>query len=228
MTESARRPTAHDVARLAGVSQATVSYVLNGRRDRNARISEDTRRRILQVTAQLGYVPNQAARSLRRRRTERIAVVVKEIGLPYNDALIQRMQRAADEQHYSAIVMVASSDDQERLVLDQLRRGLVDGAAIMADRFDGASSPRWRARAWRSSRRAIPWTPTASTSSATPRRRPAPRRSPTCSIAATGASRSSGRAASAWICTVTRSGARPGRRRAAGPHRRHVAGGCLP
>ncbi len=139
VTESARRPTAHDVARLAGVSQATVSYVLNGRRDRNARISEDTRRRILQATAQLGYVPNQAARSLRRRRTERIAVVVKEIGLPYNDALIQRMQRAADEQHYSAIVMVASSDDQERLVLDQLRRGLVDGAAIMADRFDGAS-----------------------------------------------------------------------------------------
>ncbi|GAA2500034.1 LacI family DNA-binding transcriptional regulator [Streptomyces gobitricini] len=65
----ARRPvpTSADVARLAGVSRATVSYVLN---DTSAvRISEPTRRRVREAAEELGYVPHAAARSLRAGRT---------------------------------------------------------------------------------------------------------------------------------------------------------------
>jgi DNA-binding LacI/PurR family transcriptional regulator len=56
-------PTSADVARLAGVSRATVSYVLNN--TSAVRISEPTRRRVRQAAEELGYVPHAAARSLR-------------------------------------------------------------------------------------------------------------------------------------------------------------------
>lgn len=56
-------PTSADVARLAGVSRATVSYVLNN--TSTVRISEPTRRRVHEAAKELGYVPHAAARSLR-------------------------------------------------------------------------------------------------------------------------------------------------------------------
>ncbi|MFI2105359.1 LacI family DNA-binding transcriptional regulator [Isoptericola sp. NPDC019693] len=64
-------PTSRDVARLAGVSQATVSYALTGR----GTIAAATRERVLQVAESIGYRPNLAARSMRTRRSGRLAVV---------------------------------------------------------------------------------------------------------------------------------------------------------
>ena len=64
-------PTSRDVARLAGVSQATVSYALTGR----GTIAAATRERVLRVAESIGYRPNLAARSMRTRRTGRLAVV---------------------------------------------------------------------------------------------------------------------------------------------------------
>ena len=60
-----KRPTQADVARRAGVSQAMVSYVLNNKS--KITITDETRRRVLESIEFLGYVPNRAARSLRRR-----------------------------------------------------------------------------------------------------------------------------------------------------------------
>ena len=59
-----RRPTSNDVARLSGVSRATVSYVLNN--DPRQTISDATRSRVLEAAASLGYVPHASASSLRR------------------------------------------------------------------------------------------------------------------------------------------------------------------
>ncbi|MFB7918233.1 LacI family DNA-binding transcriptional regulator [Streptomyces sp. NPDC056061] len=71
-------PTSADVARVAGVSRATVSYVLN---DNSAvRISEPTRRRVREAAAELGYVPHAAARSLRAGHTR--TVVLPTVDLP--------------------------------------------------------------------------------------------------------------------------------------------------
>ncbi|MCX4966259.1 LacI family transcriptional regulator [Streptomyces sp. NBC_00654] len=63
-------PTSADVARLAGVSRATVSYVLNN--NATVRISEPTRRRVREAAAHLGYVPHAAARSLRAGHTRMV------------------------------------------------------------------------------------------------------------------------------------------------------------
>ncbi|MGW1288141.1 LacI family DNA-binding transcriptional regulator, partial [Streptomyces sp. NPDC002586] len=63
MVQIPNTPTSADVARLAGVSRATVSYVLNN--TSAVRISEPTRRRVHEAARELGYVPHAAARSLR-------------------------------------------------------------------------------------------------------------------------------------------------------------------
>ncbi|MBI9051577.1 MAG: LacI family DNA-binding transcriptional regulator [Anaerolineaceae bacterium] len=68
---SNKRVTSHDVARLAGVSRTTVSYVLNGK---DQTISEETRSKVLEAARQLGYQPDESARTLRRG-------VSNEIGL---------------------------------------------------------------------------------------------------------------------------------------------------
>ncbi|MFB2582409.1 LacI family DNA-binding transcriptional regulator [Herbiconiux sp. P15] len=68
-----RTPRQSDIARLAGVSQATVSMVLNGRAESN-RIPESTQHRIRESMAELGYVPNIAAQSLRGGRNGLIGV----------------------------------------------------------------------------------------------------------------------------------------------------------
>ncbi|WP_106816342.1 LacI family DNA-binding transcriptional regulator [Microbacterium timonense] len=74
----AGRATSRDVARLAGVTQATVSYVLTGK----GSISAETRERVKAAAKELGYQPNLAARAMRTRKTGRIAVVM---GIPiYN------------------------------------------------------------------------------------------------------------------------------------------------
>jgi len=74
----APRATSRDVARLAGVAQSTVSYVLAGK----GSISAATRERVLRAAEQLHYQPNLAARAMRTRRTGRVAAVM---GLPAYD-----------------------------------------------------------------------------------------------------------------------------------------------
>jgi LacI family transcriptional regulator len=68
-------PTIYDVARVAGVSIASVSRVLNGRR--NPR--EETRERVLQAVAELGFVPDGAARALSGRLKEVVGVVIRRV-----------------------------------------------------------------------------------------------------------------------------------------------------
>ena len=74
-----RRATSSDVARLAGVSRATVSYVLNGRADQS--IPEATRDRVLAAAAELAYVPNAASRALRAGESRLVLLV--NPGMPW-------------------------------------------------------------------------------------------------------------------------------------------------
>ncbi|MBO0780134.1 MAG: LacI family DNA-binding transcriptional regulator [Ktedonobacteraceae bacterium] len=127
-------PTTRDVAQLAGVSLATVSYVLNGRRDGGGKIGEATREKVLRAVAELGYVPNQSARHLRRQKTERICVVLPNLGVPYFDALVQDVQNVAEEHGYTTIIAYAGTFERERRILEQIQCHLADGALIVDGR----------------------------------------------------------------------------------------------
>ena len=83
MTHTASSPAQRDIARHAGVSQAAVSMVLNGRAEEN-RIPLATQERIQAAIAELGYVPNVAARALRGRRNGLLGVHTFERVFPVN------------------------------------------------------------------------------------------------------------------------------------------------
>src|SRR5260370_31892242 len=67
-------PTSSDVARKAGVSQAAVSYVFNGRQNRH--VSEETREKIVQPAQELGYLAHPSARSLRKGQSDEICCIL--------------------------------------------------------------------------------------------------------------------------------------------------------
>jgi DNA-binding LacI/PurR family transcriptional regulator len=81
-TLSRNTVTMRDVAKLAGVSQSTVSRVLRGVSEPIA-ISEETRQRVLEAIEQLGYHPNVHAGILRGQKTRMIAMMIADIGNPF-------------------------------------------------------------------------------------------------------------------------------------------------
>ncbi|MEV3856405.1 LacI family DNA-binding transcriptional regulator [Streptomyces sp. NPDC050095] len=95
-------PTSADVARLAGVSRATVSYVLNN--TSAVRISEPTRRRVQEAARQLGYVPHAAARSLRAGHTRIVLMPTPEVPAgPLYSALLNELQWALSRLDYTVV-----------------------------------------------------------------------------------------------------------------------------
>jgi LacI family transcriptional regulator len=124
-----KRPTQADVARLANVSQALVSYVLNN----NATISVpvETRQRILDAIRQLGYVPDKVARSLRTRKTSTIACVIPDITNPFHPVFAQGIQNVAERYGYDLILYNTERvAERERKALLSLQQGRVDGLII--------------------------------------------------------------------------------------------------
>ncbi len=97
-----KRPTQRDVARLAGVSQATVSYVLNERS--TVSVPVETRHRVLDAVRELGYIRNLAARSLRTNKTYTIASVFPDITNPFYPALERGIQDVARRIGYDLMI----------------------------------------------------------------------------------------------------------------------------
>lgn len=128
-----RRTTSYDVARAAGVSQTTVSFVLN--QVGAANISEETRQRVVTAAEELGYVPDAAAQALVRGRTRIIGVVVTTLQDPFIGALVQTIESAAHDQGY--VVILASSNDipeREVAAARMLQSRRVDGVIIASAR----------------------------------------------------------------------------------------------
>jgi LacI family transcriptional regulator len=121
-----RRPTQADVARAAGVSQALVSYVLNGKMA--IAVPDETRRRILDAIETLGYVPDRRAQSLRTRKTYTIACVIPDITNPFYPAFARGIQDAAEAHGYDCISYnTDGAAEREWKCLRLLQQGNVDG-----------------------------------------------------------------------------------------------------
>jgi LacI family transcriptional regulator len=78
-----KRPTQQDVAKLAGVSRATVSYVLNGLTDGRVLISEETHKKVAVAIEELGYVPDASAQALRTGNTKNIGLIIPDMDNPH-------------------------------------------------------------------------------------------------------------------------------------------------
>ncbi|KUN02958.1 LacI family transcriptional regulator [Streptomyces yokosukanensis] len=102
MVQIPNTPTSADVARLAGVSRATVSYVLNN--TSAVRISEPTRRRVHEAARELGYVPHAAARSLRAGHSRMVLMPAPAIPVgPLYSGFLNELQWALGRLDYTVV-----------------------------------------------------------------------------------------------------------------------------
>ena len=123
-----RRPnvTSTDVARKAGVSQATVSLVMSGKAA--GRISDTTADSVRRCAKELGYRPNEAARALRSGSAAAVGLVVADVTHPFFGQTLRGAQRAAWKAgHVVVLIDAAYGEGWADGSVEQLRAGVIDG-----------------------------------------------------------------------------------------------------
>lgn len=121
--------TRDDVARLAGVSPATVSYVINnGPRP----VAAETRDKVLRIIRQLDYHPSAVARNLRMQRTSTLGLVLPDTQNPYFSEVARGIETVAFENNYTVILChSAYSLERELEYIDTLQMQRVAGVIFI-------------------------------------------------------------------------------------------------
>lgn len=123
------RPTQMDVARLAGVSRATVSYVVNDVPD--ARVPEETRQRIMEAIEELGYEPDAVAQALRSGSTKTIALIIPDLGNPHFCEYATGIEEAARASGYHLLIFSTTMNDEYAMdIFKDFARRRFDGLII--------------------------------------------------------------------------------------------------
>jgi len=121
--------TIKDIARRAGVSVATVSYVVNQTRY----VSPELAIRVRNAIEELGYSPNANARSLRQKNTQMIGLIVPDSSNPFFAEIAKGIEDAGYDKGYSVILCNSNAQIERELVyLDLLRSKRVDGIIFIA------------------------------------------------------------------------------------------------
>lgn len=116
-----------DVAKLAGVTPTTVSRVINNR----GYISEKTKKRVHEAMDELGYQPNEIARSLTKQKSNTIGVIVPHISHPYFAKLISNLENEAAKKDYKIILCNSKEKaEKEKQYLDMCKSNRVAGIII--------------------------------------------------------------------------------------------------
>ncbi|WP_105975648.1 LacI family DNA-binding transcriptional regulator [Streptomyces geranii] len=134
---SGGRPTLEEVAARAGVGRGTVSRVING----SPRVSDATRAAVEAAVAELGYVPNTAARALAANRTDAIALVVPEpetrfFAEPYFSDMLRGVGAAISDTEMQLLLIFAGSDRERQRLAQYLAAHRVDGVLLVSVHAD--------------------------------------------------------------------------------------------
>jgi LacI family transcriptional regulator len=127
--------TIKDVARLAEVSVATVSRVLNA----SAPVQAETRARVLQVARELRFAPNGAARTLSRRRAGALGVILPDLYGEFFSELLRGIDQEAQRAGHSLLVSSSHHDSLGVAAAVRAMRGRVDGLLVMAPDVSAAA-----------------------------------------------------------------------------------------
>jgi DNA-binding LacI/PurR family transcriptional regulator len=132
--------TMKDVARMAGVSSATVSLALAG----DSRVNVKTRQLVIEAANRLNYVPNEIGRSLRSKKTETIALVIPHTSQhvfshPYFLKLLEGITEVLDRYNYNLLLSTTPSEKDEQAAYEKVLRnrradGVIISSASIADR----------------------------------------------------------------------------------------------
>lgn len=134
-----RQARSHDVAKLAGVSRTTVSFVLN--EVPGVKISEETRQRVLQAAQELNYYPTAAARSLASGKTHRIALILGQsedrlAADAFLPAFLQGVTASVNHRSYLLMIQLAEAVPSHEAYSRLIREQQVDGLILSGPRSD--------------------------------------------------------------------------------------------
>lgn len=125
--------TIKDIARLSGVGVSTVSRVLNDRPD----VSEESRRRVLQVIAEYNYLPNNSARSLVRTKSDAVGLVVRGVQNPFYTGIIRAIERDLDAADCTMVMrLIGSCEDEIKCGAMMEREKRLQGIIFLGGRSD--------------------------------------------------------------------------------------------
>ncbi|MBC6139990.1 LacI family transcriptional regulator [Listeria welshimeri] len=129
-----KKTSIKDIAKLSGVSVATVSRVIND----NGRFSEETRQKVLAVIKETNYQMNFSAKSLRMNKSFSVGILVPDISNYFFSSVVQQIEAILFEQGYSTIICNTGRNlDKELAYLNMLESKMVDGLIVIsgADEF---------------------------------------------------------------------------------------------
>lgn len=136
--DESMKVTISDVAKLAGVSTATVSHTINNTRY----VSSETKEKVYSAIAELGYTPDASARSFRTGKKKTVGFIVPDISNKFFATMIESVENYLSMHGYHLIIANTKEDmDREETNVRLLTAGLVDGLLIAStmddfDRFD--------------------------------------------------------------------------------------------
>jgi DNA-binding LacI/PurR family transcriptional regulator len=127
------RPTLNEVAARAGVGRGTASRVINGQ----AKVSEQAREAVERAIAELGYVPNRAARALKTQRTDTVALVIAEseervFGEPFFAGIVRGIGAALGDAGRQLVLLLAQASERRGTLDEYLTRQHVDGVLLLS------------------------------------------------------------------------------------------------
>jgi DNA-binding LacI/PurR family transcriptional regulator len=119
--------TIKDIARKAGVAHTTVSRALRG----SSLISSQTTQRIRRISAEMGYRPSAAARTLKTNRSQALGVIIRNVDDPFFSEILQGIEEVAQANGYSLFMAAAQRDhEQEQTIVQDMVERRVDGIII--------------------------------------------------------------------------------------------------